>query len=83
MRRALYLPVDFLHAKAFGDLLSGKVELKDLNEHYWDLMKTYAGIKKPVGHSTDTFDFPVNVYKELNDNQMSRYLTYFVKIFPN
>ncbi|XP_055857110.1 angiotensin-converting enzyme-like [Episyrphus balteatus] len=78
MRRALYLPVDFLHAKAFGDLLSGKVELKDLNEHYWDLMKTYAGIKKPVGHATDTFDFPVNVYKELNDNQMSRdYTTEF------
>ncbi|XP_055852079.1 angiotensin-converting enzyme-like [Episyrphus balteatus] len=73
------VPLDFVHAKVMADLLSGEIEMKDLNNHYWGLLSRYAGIKKPEWHEikseVDIFDFPVKFYKQMSSNEMSREFT--------
>ncbi|XP_055852055.1 angiotensin-converting enzyme-like [Episyrphus balteatus] len=71
VQRFLYLPLDFVHAQVMIDLLSETITFEELNDHYWYNMMTYAGIKAPEGHTTDTYDFPFNFYQEMNNNQMS------------
>ncbi|XP_055851685.1 angiotensin-converting enzyme-like [Episyrphus balteatus] len=71
IRRLLYLPIDFVHAKVISDLLEGKIILEYVSSHYWDVMHKYAGVTKPWGLYTEFYDMTVDFYKEMNDNLMS------------
>jgi len=61
------IPQYYIHSIVVKDLLN-KVELDDLNNHYWELMKKYAGVVPPVERHADDFDFPFYFYKNIDQN---------------
>ncbi|XP_055906896.1 angiotensin-converting enzyme-like [Eupeodes corollae] len=72
----LNVPVNFVHTKVMTDLFAGKVELADLNKHYWKLMDKYVGVSPPLDRDSDAYDFPFKFYIELNENkQASKFMT--------
>ncbi|XP_055906421.1 angiotensin-converting enzyme-like [Eupeodes corollae] len=68
----LNIPQHFVHAKVMADFFAGKVELGLLNKHYWKLMDQYVGVGPPLNRVSNTYDFPVKFYTELNENRQAR-----------
>ncbi|XP_055906397.1 angiotensin-converting enzyme-like [Eupeodes corollae] len=68
----LNIPVYFVHTKIMADLFEGKVEMTELNKHYWELMDKYVGVGPPNDRVYNTFDFPYKFYLELNANEQAR-----------
>ncbi|XP_055851281.1 angiotensin-converting enzyme-like [Episyrphus balteatus] len=70
----LNIVTDFVHVKLMADLVSGNVELKDLNKKYWELMDKYAGVESSRIDKTDSevTDIPASFYQDMKDNTQSR-----------
>ncbi|XP_055922761.1 angiotensin-converting enzyme-like [Eupeodes corollae] len=69
----MMLPVKFVHIKLMEGLLSGSLDLKELNTKYWELMKKHVGVKPPMNYVTkpDVPDMPSFFYIDMNWNGQS------------
>jgi len=67
----LRVPEYFVNVKVISDVLAGKIAVKDINKHYWDLMAKYVGVGPPVERTSESFDFPHYFYKRIENNQQT------------
>jgi len=67
----LKLPQYFIHTMVMDDLISGKITIDELNEHYWGFMKELAGVSAPTERHADDIDFPYYFYKNIDDNEQA------------
>ncbi|XP_037950440.1 angiotensin-converting enzyme-like [Teleopsis dalmanni] len=83
MNRLLHMSIDtlcnlhiyFVNTKVMHDLLSGNIEICEVNKHFWDLMDIYVGVAPPIEREQNAIDFTYKFYLDLEQNrQLKKFL---------